>query len=162
MKKICVLLISLLLITNIVVLYCYYNWGRVDSVTSYELKIDSLDKENELLSIENKKLNIFIDSLSEEISKTDSVIIKVDNGMRRILMILLLFLILGNSSFSQTTYPKIVQDSLVIITKEQLKLTNTIFLEHEKYSLQIPELERKLGLQQQLLLQLLEEQVAYK
>lgn len=69
--------------------------------------------------------------------------------MRRILMILLLFLILGNSSFSQTTYPKIVQDSLVIITKEQLKLTNTIFLEHEKYSLQIPELERKLGLQQQ-------------
>lgn len=78
MKKICVLLISLLLITNIVVLYCYYNWGRVDSVTSYELKIDSLDKENELLSIENKKLNIFIDSLSEEISKTDSVIIRVD------------------------------------------------------------------------------------
>lgn len=78
MKKIYVLLISLLLITNIVVIYCYYNWGRVDNVTSYELKIDSLGKENELLSIENKRLNIFIDSLSEEISKTDSVIIKVD------------------------------------------------------------------------------------
>ena len=78
MKKVYVLLISLLLITNIVVLYCYYNWGRTGSATFYELKIDSLDRENELLSIENTRLNILIDSLSKEINETDSVIVEID------------------------------------------------------------------------------------
>ena len=47
---------------------------------------------------------------------------------------------------SQTIYPKIVQDSLVIITTTQLKQTNSIFLEHQKYSLLVPELEYKINL----------------
>ena len=33
-------------------------------------------------------------------------------------------------SFSQTTYPKITKDSLVVITHKQLKQTNIIFEEH--------------------------------
>lgn len=33
-------------------------------------------------------------------------------------------------SFSQTTYPKITKDSLVVITHKQLKQTNVIFEEH--------------------------------
>jgi hypothetical protein len=36
------------------------------------------------------------------------------------------------ASFSQTTYPKIYNDSLIVITQQQLKLTDKIFLEHEK------------------------------
>jgi hypothetical protein len=34
-------------------------------------------------------------------------------------------------SFSQTTYPKLINDSLVVITAQQLKQTNLIFLEHQ-------------------------------
>lgn len=34
-------------------------------------------------------------------------------------------------SFSQTTYPKLLNDSLVVITAQQLKQTNLIFLEHQ-------------------------------
>lgn len=33
-------------------------------------------------------------------------------------------------SFSQTTYPQITKDSLVVITHQQLKQTNVIFEEH--------------------------------
>ena len=33
-------------------------------------------------------------------------------------------------SFSQTTYPKITKDSLVVITHKQLRQTNIIFEEH--------------------------------
>lgn len=53
------------------------------------------------------------------------------------------------SSFSQTIYPKLTQDSLIVITPTQLKKTNLIFLEHQKLKLEIPQLERKIGLQQE-------------
>lgn len=35
-------------------------------------------------------------------------------------------------SFSQTIYPKLLNDSLIVITAKQLKQTNKIFLEHSK------------------------------
>lgn len=44
--------------------------------------------------------------------------------------ILILFLWIPILSFSQTTYPKITKDSLVVITHQQLKQTNKIFEEH--------------------------------
>lgn len=47
-------------------------------------------------------------------------------------------------SFSQNTYPKIVNDSLIVITPKQLKQTNFIFLEHKKLKLQIPELNSQI------------------
>lgn len=42
------------------------------------------------------------------------------------------------SSFSQNIYPKLTQDSLVVITPTQLKQTNLIFLEHDKFSKEVP------------------------
>lgn len=45
---------------------------------------------------------------------------------------------------SQNTYPKLVNDSLVVITPQQLKATNLIFLEHKKFKLEIPELKKQI------------------
>lgn len=45
---------------------------------------------------------------------------------------------------SQNTYPKLVNDSLVVITPQQLKATNLVFLEHKKFKLEIPELKRQI------------------
>lgn len=45
---------------------------------------------------------------------------------------------------SQNIYPKLVNDSLVVITPQQLKATNLIFLEHKKLKLEIPELKKQL------------------
>lgn len=45
---------------------------------------------------------------------------------------------------SQNTYPKLVNDSLVVIAPQQLKATNLIFLEHKKFKLEIPELKKQL------------------
>ena len=47
-------------------------------------------------------------------------------------MIFLLVLLVRIMSFSQTTSNKIEQDSTVLITSDQLKRTNLIFIEHEK------------------------------
>lgn len=41
---------------------------------------------------------------------------------------------------SQNTFPKLTNDSLVVITPQQLKATNLIFLEHKKLKLEVPEL----------------------
>nr|DAK03610.1 MAG TPA: hypothetical protein [Bacteriophage sp.] len=46
--------------------------------------------------------------------------------------------------FSQTTYPKLTSDSLIVITPQQLKATNLIFLEHKKLKLQVPELNKQI------------------
>lgn len=46
---------------------------------------------------------------------------------------------------SQNIYPKLVNDSLVVITPQQLKATNLIFLEHKKLKLEIPELKKQLA-----------------
>lgn len=43
---------------------------------------------------------------------------------------LLLSLLIPTASFSQDTYPKIVNDSLILLTSNQLKQTNLIFAEH--------------------------------
>lgn len=42
------------------------------------------------------------------------------------------------SGFSQTIYPKLTRDSLIVITPTQLKQTNLIFLEHNKFSQEVP------------------------
>lgn len=43
---------------------------------------------------------------------------------------LLLSLLIPTVSFSQDTYPKIVNDTLILLTSKQLKHTNLIFAEH--------------------------------
>ena len=43
--------------------------------------------------------------------------------------------------FSQSTYPLILNDSLIVISPTQLKQTNLIFLEHKKLSLENNELK---------------------
>ena len=57
--------------------------------------------------------------------------------MKQIILILLISLLGTMSSFSQTTYPKVTEDSLVVITPQQLKHTNLIFLEHRKLSKEV-------------------------
>lgn len=46
--------------------------------------------------------------------------------------------------FTQTTYPKLVNDSLIVITPSQLKATNLIFLEHKKLELESRELKAQI------------------
>lgn len=41
---------------------------------------------------------------------------------------------------SQITYPKLTSDSLVVITPQQLKATNLIFLEHKRFKIEKKEL----------------------
>lgn len=45
---------------------------------------------------------------------------------------------------SQNMYPKLVDDSLVVITPQQLKASNLIFLEHRKLKLERFELNKQL------------------
>lgn len=52
-------------------------------------------------------------------------------------LLLCLMILLPTYSFSQTT-------STITITPEQLKTTNLIFLEHEKYTREVPLLNKKI------------------
>lgn len=52
-------------------------------------------------------------------------------------LLLCLMILLPTYSFSQTT-------STITITPEQLKTTNLIFLEHEKYTKEVPLLNKKI------------------
>ena len=45
---------------------------------------------------------------------------------------------------SQNMYPKLINDSLVVITPQQLKASNLIFLEHKKLKLERFELNKQL------------------
>lgn len=54
-------------------------------------------------------------------------------------------------AFSKDIYPRILNDSLVIITAEQLKQTNLIFLEHDKLFKENKELLTKIDYQNQML-----------
>lgn len=45
---------------------------------------------------------------------------------------------------SQNMYPKLVDDSLIVITPQQLKASNLIFLEHKKLKLERFELNKQL------------------
>ena len=54
--------------------------------------------------------------------------------------------------FSQNIYkyPKVINDSLVVITHNQLKATNLIFVEHAKLAVLYPIQERKIAVYKQL------------
>lgn len=71
--------------------------------------------------------------------------------MKRNLLILLISLFLPMLSFGQNTYPKIVQDSLLVITQQQLKQTNVIFLEHKKLKTEVTLLNNKIRLQKEVI-----------
>ena len=70
--------------------------------------------------------------------------------MRRILVILLISIFQKTLCFSQTIYPKIVSDSLVLITSSQLKQTNLIFAEHQKLKSINVQLDAKFDLQEEI------------
>ena len=71
--------------------------------------------------------------------------------MKRNVVLLLISLLTAIASFTQTTYPKNLNDSLVIITAEQLKQTNLIFAEHEFLSNENTLLKDKINLQDSLI-----------
>ena len=64
--------------------------------------------------------------------------------MKKLIILFLVSLLIPTVSFSQTIYPKILNDSLIVITPIQLKQCNLIFIEHEKQKLLIPQLENKI------------------
>ena len=70
--------------------------------------------------------------------------------MRRILIILLISIFQKTLCFSQTIYPKIVSDSLILITSSQLKQTNLIFAEHQKLKSINVQINTKFGLQEEI------------
>lgn len=64
--------------------------------------------------------------------------------MKKLIILFLISLLIPTVSFSQIIYPKILNDSLIVITPIQLKQCNLIFIEHEKQKLLIPQLENKI------------------
>lgn len=52
-------------------------------------------------------------------------------SISKLTIALLFSLLIPTASSSQTTYPKIVNDSLILLTSSQLKHTNLIFAEHQ-------------------------------
>lgn len=68
--------------------------------------------------------------------------------MRKLGILLLINLLIpiavSSQTISKNTYPKILGDSIVLITPEQLKETNLIFNEHNLLKNKIPLLERKI------------------
>lgn len=65
--------------------------------------------------------------------------------MKKLLLMLLINLLPVMYCSSQSTYPKLTKDSLIVITPQQLKATNLIFLEHKKLSLELPELRLQIA-----------------
>jgi hypothetical protein len=63
------------------------------------------------------------------------------------MILLVISLLTTIATFSQTTYPKNIGDSLVIITAEQLKQANLVFVEHsyllDENALLLDELDAK-------------------
>ena len=70
--------------------------------------------------------------------------------MRRILIILLISIFQKTLCFSQTIYPRIVSDSLILITSSQLKQTNLIFAEHQKLKSMSVQINTKFSLQEEI------------
>lgn len=68
--------------------------------------------------------------------------------MRKLGILLLINLLIpiavSSQIISKNTYPKILGDSIVLITPEQLKETNLIFNEHNLLKTKVPLLERKI------------------
>lgn len=71
--------------------------------------------------------------------------------MKRSIILLVLSLLTAIASFTQTTYPKNLNDSLVVITAEQLKQTNLIFIEHDHLTKENVLLKSKINLQDSLI-----------
>lgn len=71
--------------------------------------------------------------------------------MKRSIILLVLSLLTAIASFTQTIYPKNLNDSLVIITAEQLKQTNLIFVEHDYLTNENGLLKNKISLQDSLI-----------
>lgn len=71
--------------------------------------------------------------------------------MKRSIILLVLSLLTAIASFTQTTYPKNLNDSLVVITAEQLKQTNLIFIEHDHLMKENVLLKSKISLQDSLI-----------
>lgn len=69
----------------------------------------------------------------------------------RSIILLLINLLIAIASFSQTTYPRRLNDSLVVITNEQLKQSNLIFVEHEYLTKENVLLNEKICLQDSLI-----------
>lgn len=63
--------------------------------------------------------------------------------------------------FSQTTYPAILNDSLITITPNQLKTTNLIFLEHSKLKLENLELKNQICLYDSIVYQYQKKDILY-
>lgn len=61
-----------------------------------------------------------------------------------LLINLLIPIVVSSQTISKNTYPKILGDSIVLITPEQLKETNLIFNEHNLLKAKVPLLERKI------------------
>lgn len=74
-KKLALAVVLLLVITNIVVIYCYYNGEKKIDTTN----VDSLLIINDSLNTVNELLNNKVDSLLIEISKVDSIIVEINN-----------------------------------------------------------------------------------
>lgn len=55
-----------------------------------------------------------------------------------------MLLLVSSLAFSQSTYPKVTKDSLIVITPFQLRKTNLIFLEHSKLKLEVKELNKQI------------------
>ena len=72
--------------------------------------------------------------------------------MKKSAMLLLINLWIPTVCFSQNIYkyPKVINDSLVVITHNQLKATNLIFVEHAKLAMLYPIQERKIAVYKQL------------
>lgn len=72
--------------------------------------------------------------------------------MKRSVILLVISLLTTIATFSQNTYPKNIGDSLVVITSEQLKQANLIFLEHSYLLDENNILVNKIDLQNELIL----------
>lgn len=72
--------------------------------------------------------------------------------MKKSVILLLINLWIPTVCFSQSIYkyPKVINDSLVVITHNQLKATNLIFVEHAKLAMLYPIQERKIAVYKQL------------
>lgn len=78
-KKVTCIIIALLVITNVVAIYCYYNSVSKEEAVHYQEKIDSLYISNDSLEMINQILLKRIDSLTREIGTVDSVIVEIDH-----------------------------------------------------------------------------------
>lgn len=65
--------------------------------------------------------------------------------MKRIVILFCISLLTVILCSSQNTYPKILNDSLIVITNDQLKQTNLIFVEHSKFKEENRELYNQLN-----------------